>query len=166
MRRSRPWPLSGVQINATVPVRAFEFARKRHNVPGPKRDGLLAKRLWDRRKDEWTPDHSTPQYQEKQNLEAVPKPLHAIVETASQISPALPQDSILHWAQNLGKRSSSRIRSADRKTGKAKASERIPCYGEFIPGAEPQRFVGPRRPGFADGWWPRPARRLVPAWMS
>jgi len=33
----------GVQINATVPVRTLEFARKRHNVPGPKREDYSLK---------------------------------------------------------------------------------------------------------------------------
>ena len=97
---------------------AVRIPRKRHNVPGPKRDGLLAKRLWDRRKDEWTPDHSTRQYQEKQKH--------------FEISPALPQTQfytgLKSWEAKFFKN------SFDRNYGKGKASERIPCYGESFRG--------------------------------
>ena len=97
-------------------------------TPGPKRDGLLAKRLWDRRKDEWTPgNHSTRQNFEKQYEEAASGRRHpclhtARLETTSRISPALPQASFYTRLKILG---SGGIRSKNHSW------------------AEPQRFSRP-----------------------
>ena len=71
------------------------IVRKRHNIPGPIRDGLLAKRIWDRTKDEWTPDI----IQRGRTLKSM-----------TWTSPTQQRILILHATQNLGKRSSSRIK--------------------------------------------------------
>ena len=67
-----PWPRCGAETNATVPVRALEFARA-NATDFQARNGTdyLAKRPWDRTKDEETTRcHATRQNFEKKHLEA------------------------------------------------------------------------------------------------